>query len=142
VDLRIEVDVPHDVVAVAEVVEDLGHYSSWMTLVHSVVADGDEAWSVELRGRVGPLTRSKRLRMVRTVHETGRVRFERHEVGLRRHSDWTLETRWSGSEGGTRVSTDLHYGGRLWSSMIERVLNDEVEKSKRRLDEYLAPRRG
>lgn len=141
-DLRIEVDVPHAVADVAAVVEDLDHYPSWMTLVHSVSADGAEAWWVELRGRVGPLTRSKRLRMERTVHESGRVRFERRETGPRRHSDWTLETRWSASGVGTRVTTDLHYGGRLWSSMIERVLHDEVEKSKRRLDEYVASRRG
>lgn len=141
-DLRIEVDVPHDELAVAEVVEDLSHYSSWMTLVHAVVPDGREAWWVELRGRVGPLTRSKRLRMVRTLHETGRVRFERRESGPRRHSDWTLETRWVGTGGGTRVTTDLHYGGRLWSPLIERVLQDEVEKSKARLDEYVAGRRG
>jgi len=141
VDLRIEVDLPYPVPEVVAVVEDLAHYSSWMTLVHSVVSDGDEAWSVELRGRVGPLTRSKRLRMVRTVHEADRVRFERREVGPRRHSEWTLETTWCAVDVGTRVTMELRYGGRLWSSMIERVLHDEVDKSKVRLDEYVAGRR-
>ena len=31
------------------------------------------AWRVELRARVGPFARSKQLRMVRTVHEPGRI---------------------------------------------------------------------
>ena len=33
----------------------------------------------------------------------------------------------------------LHYGGRLWSSVVERVLFDEIEASKKRLEALLAP---
>ena len=58
--------------ALFALVDDLGGYPDWLEIVVAAVpveaAAGDEgpAWSVELRGRVGPLARSKRLRMVRT----------------------------------------------------------------------------
>ena len=45
--------------------------------------DGEPpVWDAELRARLGPLARSKRLRMVRTVHDSQRrvVRFERQEL--------------------------------------------------------------
>lgn len=78
-------------------VSDLTDYPAWMLLTHRVEADvrgtdGLAAWNVELRARVGPFARSKRLRMVRTVHDGAarRVRFERVEIDGRRHSDWVL----------------------------------------------------
>ncbi|MBI2708515.1 MAG: hypothetical protein HYX34_02300 [Actinobacteria bacterium] len=54
-------------------------------------ADGAPAWRVDLRGRLGPVARTKRLRMVRTTHEPPhRVRFERQERDGRSHSAWVL----------------------------------------------------
>jgi hypothetical protein len=32
----------------------------------------------------------------------------------------------------------LSYGGRLWTSVVEKVLHDEIEASKRRLEALLA----
>ena len=78
-------------------VDDLGRYPDWLDIVPRAVAvephpdDAGPAWSVDLRGRLGPLARSKRLRMVRTALEPGRVRFERVEHDGRRHSPWVLE---------------------------------------------------
>jgi hypothetical protein len=48
-------------------------------------------WDVELRARLGPLARSKRLRMVRTVRdpETFTATFERDQADGRNHSPWT-----------------------------------------------------
>ena len=67
-------------------VDDLAHYPEWLDIVPRATPvearDGDPgpAWSVDLRGRLGPFARSKRLRMVRTVHEAPeRVRFDRLE---------------------------------------------------------------
>ena len=54
-----------------ELVDDLSTYPQWNGLVHSAVAEpgDDPVWDVQLRARLGPLARSKRLRMVRTVRD-------------------------------------------------------------------------
>lgn len=107
---------------------------------------GAPAWTVELQAQVGPFARSKRLRMVRTVHlpadgppqhpELGRrataqvARFERIEVDGRSHAAWTLEAKVValGDEADTaRLTMTLAYGGRLWTgAVLQRVLDDEV----------------
>jgi hypothetical protein len=66
-----------------------------MDLVHEVQevspTDDRRTWEVELQAQVGPFARSKRLRMVRVVHDPGRrVVFERDEIDGRRHSPWIL----------------------------------------------------
>lgn len=121
-------------------VEDLSAYPSWMGLVHAVSVVASDVWDVELRGRIGPFARSKRLRMRRTVHESPRhARFERDESDGRQHGRWVLDAVVEPTaEGGSRLEMTLHYGGRLWSAVVERALLDEVEASKRRLAESLA----
>jgi hypothetical protein len=122
-------------------VADLTHYPEWLDIVPRAVAvdahEGDPgpAWSVDLRGRLGPFARSKRLRMVRTVHEAPRrARFERLEHDGRRHSPWVLEAD-VGSDGGdgSRLTMRLHYGGSLVGPLVERLLADEIRQSKPRL---------
>lgn len=135
-DLVIDLELPRPPVDVVPFVNDLGAYRRWMGLVHAVVpeasADGP-AWSVELRAKVGPFARSKRLRMVRTVEESPtHVRFERRESDTRSHGIWVLDARLDGTTT-TRLTVRLQYEGRLWSSVIERVLRDEIERSKQRL---------
>jgi hypothetical protein len=122
------------------VVEDLGRYSEWLDIVvtatpaEPLAGDAGPAWSVELRGRLGPLARSKRLRMVRTVHEaTERVVFERREAGERNRSPWTLTAEVAPTPDGSRLTMSLHYGGALWGPMLERLLADEVERARPRL---------
>ena len=83
---------------------------------------------------MGPLARSKRLRMVRTVHQPPRLAvFEPREVDRRRHSPWVLRAEVSEIQGGSRLTMRLHYGGSLWGPVIERMLGDEIEKSRPRL---------
>lgn len=114
-------------------VDNLARYPLWMGLVHDVVVVDDDAWVVELRARVGPFARSKRLRMERVVWDEPRhVRFERREVDGANHGTWVLDARLTGTET-TDLRVELRYGGRLWSSVVERVLRDEVERSKARL---------
>lgn len=132
--------------AVFSVVDDLGRYPSWMGLVHSAeaLANDDaptDTWAVQLRARIGPLARSKRLTMARVVSEAPRhVRFERRENDGRSHGEWVLDVNVEpdSTPTRTRLVMVLHYGGRLWSSVVEKVLHDEIEASKRRLDAILA----
>jgi hypothetical protein len=140
------VDVTADLVApcppatLFEWVDDLGRYPQWLDIVPRAAAvdahDGDPgpAWSVDLRGRLGPFARSKRLRMVRTVHDPiHRVRFERLEHDGRQHAGWVLSADVAPVDGGSRLSMHLHYGGGLGGPLVERLLAEEIKRSKPRL---------
>ena len=134
------------------VVADLATYPHWLDLVTKVDPDGD-AWFVTLRAKVGPFARSKRLRMVRTVHhEPTTVRFERLEQDGRNHSPWVMDATISAltsSAGpsparpsparrtGSHVVIVLSYGGRLWSGPLEAVLGSQVSDGVPRLQQYV-----
>lgn len=118
-------------------VDDLANYPEWMTLVHDVLILDDDvdgpAWDVELQAKVGPFTRSKRLRMVRTRHEpTASVVFERREIDGRNHAPWTLTVAVDpvGADPATSaVAMELRYGGSLWTgAVLGRVLDDAVRR--------------
>lgn len=118
-------------------VDDLSNYPSWMTLVHDVgrLEDVGEspAWDVELQAKVGPFTRSKRLRMVRTVHEpASRVVFERREIDGRQHAPWVLTasvTSIGHDPARSSILMELRYGGSLWTgAVLQRVLDEEIRK--------------
>jgi hypothetical protein len=126
-------------------VDDLGRYPVWMDLVHEVepvpiVGDEGAAWMVELRAKVGPLARSKRLRMVRTqlVSPTLAV-FERRETDGRTHAPWILRAEVAAvDDHDAELTMNLHYGGSLWTgAVLERVLDSHVERGSRRLRELL-----
>ena len=129
-------------------VDDLSTYPAWMDLVHAVdeVASSDRrrTWDVELQAQVGPFARSKRLRMVRTVHDPPhRVVFERAEVDGRRHSPWVLAaTLVPGTvhdAADTVITMTLTYGGNLWTgAVLQRVLDDHVERGANALSTLLA----
>jgi hypothetical protein len=121
-------------------VEDLSRYPEWLEIVTraepapSAGPGAEPAWAVDLRGRIGPLARSKRLRMVRTVHEApSTVRFERREVDGRSHSPWVLSAEVTGAGGGAHLAMTLSYGGGLFGPVLERVLRDEIARSRERL---------
>ena len=121
-----------------ECVSDLATYPQWLDIVpRAVSAPGTEdqpAWTVDLRGRLGPFARSKRLRMVRTRLEPPHaVVFERQERDGRSHSPWTLAADVAPDGDGSRLTMRLHYGGGLWGPIVERLLSDEIERSKPRL---------
>ncbi|CAN5645417.1 hypothetical protein BH24ACT5_BH24ACT5_01340 [soil metagenome] len=126
-------------------VASLDRYPPWMRLVHRATplddastgqgADGRPAWWVELRARVGPLARSKQLRMVRTAFELGRhVRFERAELDGRDHAAWVLDARVAEAQGGAELSMGLEYTGQLWSAaVLGRILDDEIRRGAAQL---------
>jgi hypothetical protein len=115
-------------------VEDLRRYPEWLEIVTRAEPLDDGAWAVDLRGRLGPLARSKRLRMVRAAHRPPHsVRFERSEVDGRDHSPWVLEADVVPQGAGSQLTMRLHYGGGLFGPVLERVLRDEIERSRHRL---------
>src|SRR5690606_1974484 len=71
VEVVADLEAPVSPEALFRAVEDLSGYPRWLDMVRRAEPvepiEGDEgpAWAVELRGRIGPLARSKRLRMVR-----------------------------------------------------------------------------
>jgi hypothetical protein len=78
--------------------------------------------------------------MVRTVHDAPNVAvFERQERDGRSHAAWVLRAEVTslddgdGGEPRSRLTMHLHYGGGLWGPVLERVLGDEIERSRPRL---------
>lgn len=129
-----------------ELVDDLSTYPQWNGLVHSAVAEpgNDRAWDVELRARLGPLARSKRLRMVRTVRdaEASSVKFERDQADGRNHASWVLAATIVEHDGLSTLTMHLHYGGSLWTGgALERVLTDQITSGRERLLQLVATRR-
>jgi hypothetical protein len=138
VDVTATLDAPHPPDAVFAWVADLDRYPAWLDIVPKATPDGDDAWLVILRGRLGPLARSKRLRMARVaVAEPYTVRFERDERDGRHHSPWVLQAEVTPADGGSRLTMRLHYGGSLFGPVLERLLGDEIERSRGRLLERL-----
>ena len=141
------------------VVSDLTTFPDWIELVHRVEpipADVERSgslpeWWVTLRAQLGPLARSKRLRMARTVHEQpgpgpdqpGRVRFDRSETDGRDHAPWTMEVTVTPIDGGphrSRADCRLHYGGAMWTGLLDGRLNATAARSTRALREIAGAR--
>ena len=136
--------VPAPPVAVCEHVSRLERYPSWLRLVHAadVVADDPlPVWDVELRARVGPFARSKRLRMQRTEIDPERsVAFERREVDGRQHAMWALRVELAPVDDTTVLTMHLAYDGALWTGgVLQKVLDEEVRRARVRLVELLSP---
>jgi len=145
VDLRASLDADCSPEVLFAWVGALDTYDRWLDIVPRTstapAEDGDPgpAWDVTLRARLGPLARSKRLRMVRTQHrppatgEPGRAVFERRETDGREHSTWRLTATAEPTAMGSRLLMDLHYGGSLWVPLLDRALQGEIESSRGRL---------
>lgn len=139
-------DAPCEPEVLFAAVDDLSRYPDWLTIVTRAVPEtgtdgaGLPSWSVDLRGRIGPLARSKRLRMVRTVHDAPHhVRFERSELHGRSTSPWVLDAEVAAIPGaGSRLTMHLHYGGSFGAGALERMLHDEIEGSRPRLAALVA----
>jgi len=138
-DVHASLDAQCDADRLFAFVDDLAQYPAWMDLTHRVEVDpgaAPPAWQVELRARVGPLARSKRLRMERAVHEPAMrtVVFERREADGKRHSQWVLRAEVSQQGERSHLEMHLHYGGALWTGgVLERVLTDQITSGRDRL---------
>ncbi len=125
-DVRFEVDLacPREV-AFAEL-EDLRGCSGWLGFVRRVEPDGD-GWFVDVGARLGLLVSTKRVRMVRTVHDPpSHLRFERIERDGRVHSPWVLDATVTAPEvpGGDRVDT-----GNVATGNVETVDSGDTARS-------------
>lgn len=133
-DVVAELEAPHPPARVWEVVSDLGTYPQWLDIVPRAEPAPDGSWTVDLRGRLGPFARSKRLRMVRAAADESNVAvFERAELDGREHSPWVLRAEVADHGGGTLLTMRLHYGGSLFGPVLERLLGDTIERSRPRL---------
>ncbi len=151
-DRRISATVTASPAETVAALADLGTYPSWLSLVHGAEREHDttDVWNVTLRARLGPLARSKRLRMRRTHLDDSRVRFERDEVDGRDHAAWVLEATVApvvtspagesvnGESVGSEVVVHLHYSGALWSTPLEIALASFEGSAADRLDAYLS----
>lgn len=135
-------------------VGDLSRYPAWLDIVPVAVPadphpeDRGPAWSVDLRGQIGPLARSKRLRMVRVLHQPPlSVRFERVEHDGKHHSDWALEAAvepldTENARPASLLRMRMHYGGALGGPIVEKLLADEITRSGPRLLALIDPEPG
>jgi len=136
VDIRVDVNLPCSAKELLPFIDDLAQYPSWMCLVHAVVPEADnQAWQVELRGKIGPFARSKRLRMVQSTCESPNiVVFERRETDGRKHSSWVLTAQVGATSVGSNLIVNLHYGGTLFTGgVLEGVLADQITQGRERL---------
>jgi Polyketide cyclase / dehydrase and lipid transport len=144
VDLRSVAELDWPPATVFAEVRDLAGYPDWLGIVHRVTADRpaqatSPAWLVDIGARIGPVRRSKQVRMLRTADEpVSLVRFERAETDGRTHSPWILTARIEPAGSGARLTMDLHYGGRAWLPLAELALRQEIVRAGRRLSERLA----
>jgi hypothetical protein len=124
-------------------VSRLEAYPPWLRLAHRAELVADDpvpTWDVELRARVGPFARSKRLRMQRVEVEVDRgARFERAEVDGRDHAMWALRVELASAGDDTVLTMHLAYDGKLWTGgVLERVLDDEIRRARVKLVELLS----
>jgi uncharacterized protein YndB with AHSA1/START domain len=129
------VEAPTPVARVYDEIRSLDGYPQWIGIVHAVQREAEGVWQVELRGKVGPFARSKRLRMVRVVDDAPcRAVFERQETDGRRHAAWKLTASVEEVGGVSRLTMHLHYGGALFGGgVLEKVLGDQIAASKEKL---------
>lgn len=144
VEHRIEVRVDAGPDSVTDALADLTTYPEWNDLVVAAdpvpTVDGDPgpAFSMTLRGRIGPFARSKQLRMVRLPPDPGRVRFERRELDGRHHAAWVMDASVTPVHGGgSAVELILRYDGGLWSSALEALLSASIDRATVGLPAFL-----
>ena len=146
-DVMANVEVPVSAEKLFNYVSDLQNYESWLEMVYSVKSSDHDLtssqdlkfWAVELRARLGPFARSKRLRMVRKICKAPYcVVFERAENDGRRHSAWMLSATVSQTKNGSSLQMNLHYSGSLFTGgLLERALADQIEQGREKLIQLL-----
>ena len=127
------------------VVSDIANYPEWLELVakaepaEAETGDVGAAWFITLRAAVGPLARSKRLRMVVVESRSPEhLTLERSEIDGRDHSTWRLTSGVTAVEESAGLTLGLHYDGKFWNSVLDAVLARQIEATRPRLRDYLA----
>ena len=124
-------------------VQDLATYPSWFTIVDRATptapAGDAAAWEVDLAARLGPLKRTKRVRMIRSEIDVAErhVRFERRELDGASHGAWVLDAVVEERAAGCRLHMTLHYSGISWLPGIDLLLREEAKRAGHRLEQVL-----
>ncbi|MEO6121673.1 MAG: SRPBCC family protein, partial [Acidimicrobiales bacterium] len=99
-------------------VANLDNYPAWLGMVQRaercdrLADEPGPAWMVDLGARLGPIRRTKRVRMVRAEARPPKlVRFERRETDGGQHSAWVLTAEVESAPTGSRLTLGLYYGG-------------------------------
>ena len=115
-------------------------YPDWLGIVLAATpalpdrADEGPAWFVDVGARLGPLRRSKRVRMVRVEDDPpSAVRFARRETDGRQHSPWVLVASLAPAGDGCELEMSLHYGGSGWLPVVDSILAAEIRRAAGRL---------
>jgi hypothetical protein len=141
VDVRAEVTLPCTRERAHAELADLARYPAWLGIVLAASPAAPDAWLVDLGARVGPLRRSKRVRMSRVLDQPGHLRFERRELDGVAHSSWDLDVTMApvpGERAATFAVVSLHYGGTAWLPLLDVVLAAEVRRAGPRLAAIVA----
>lgn len=124
------------------IVEDLAEISPWLDLLGDAVpcspAQGDigPAWDSTFAIKLGPLTKTKDVRLVRIVHKApSEVVYERHEVPVEGRDPsqiamWRLTLKVRPVDSGSRLDVHVFYGGDALGDMAEGILTKELKKSR------------
>lgn len=132
--------------AVLAEVSDLPGYCEWHGMVKRVEPDGD-GWLVDLGARLGPFTRTKRVRFVRAdggdgePREPGRVRFVRAERDRVDYGGWEMDAVVAPAtgDGPCTLTFRLRYDGSSpLTGLLEPLLRAETDRSADRLRQRLA----
>ena len=124
-------------------VQDLETYPSWFTIVDRAEplrgSDDDPSWDVDLAARLGPLKRTKRVRMVRSALDLAdrHVRFERDERDGVQHSEWILDAAVDDNARGCTLRMHLRYSGLAWLPGLDLILREEAKRAGKRLEQLL-----
>jgi hypothetical protein len=144
VDISLEATFDQAPSAVLAEVADLPGYPAWHGMVKRVEPDGD-GWLVDLGARLGPFTRTKRVRLVRAADEAeggrGRVRFVRHESDREEYGGWELQADVDPASGAGPCTLRfrlLYDGSSPLIGMLEPILRAETQRSADRLRQRLA----
>ena len=140
-ELTVDVNASQD--RVFDYLADLANFRELIPIIHAIdpsIEQGERVWDVELRAKVGPFARSKRLHMVRSQCEPhSNVVFNRVESDQRDHAPWVLSVVVLPGSGGSKVTIKLEYGGRLWTAgVLERILRENIDEGTRRLQQHFA----
>ena len=139
----IEIRVNAPVEKVFETLRDLviSNFTRFVDLVEPETPESDSelaAWQVTLRARIGPLSRMKRLRMVRTKDNANSIIFSRQETDGKEHADWVLDIGLIslGAKEST-ITIEISYRGKLWNGSVDKALQSHIESAQKKLDEIL-----
>lgn len=123
---------------VFDVVSDLQTYPFWLDIVDKVTPDGEDAWIVTLTAKIGPIKRSKKLRMIKSTDGMATT-FIRQETHGRDFSIWKMHSTVTPvSTNSSELTIELLYDGPYWSNVLDALLDARKPKIQKSLESYLA----